>query len=541
MTLAMTARTTRRRLPRSLDVASAAVLVLVALCAFEKLTFVLSAPLWLDEVWTGVIASQRTVSGFAHQCYLDVGAPLGYVVAWLWSMVAGLSDEALRFPSRLFASITPLIALAAARPVDRTTKLVWCGLLACWLPGLFFSIEARTYPLVMMLATASTVAFVRLMTRPSLKAAWAWTSLSGLLILAHYVSGILVACEGLAYLATCRFTAVRTWPAALAFLPAAASLAVHAALLLGFSHATGPGPPPIQPGGTLEFFAGGSAEIWVLLSWAAVSLVIVALRRGAVTGAAPTASEGSASAAPGDGARLWVVPGASLAAVALCLLISMWRPIIPYRYLTAMTPPLLLGVAMLAGRLERYWRLAPAVLLAVYAGVAAGEVLGSPKHSTLFNYEFETPSDALMAANTRRLVFMWDIPSATAGDPDAFGQVGGFFFKRAGRPIPVDWTPALPGRDPSAQLLARAAAPGTAILWLYDPAVVGTVAAHFPPHIQQLDPRWGCRDFGDRGQHVLACSRAWGLPNVEGADHRPGSAQRGATAQTRAQQRPSAG
>jgi hypothetical protein len=218
--------------------------------------------------------------------------------------------------------------------------------------------------------------------------------------------------------------------------------------------------------------------------------------------------------APYDGhARLWIVPAASMAALMLCFAISMtskYQLVVVDRYLTAITPGLLMGVAMIASHFGRTWPLSPAILVGLYFGIVVGQFLGAPKRTGFSSYEFETASDALMTIDTRRLVFMLDSPAAVGGDPDAFGRVGGFFFKRAARPTPVTWVAPVPGHDPNDDLLAQATRPGTAILWLYDPTIPGARTARFPPRLDKIDHRWGCRDFGAREQHVLACSQNWG-------------------------------
>src|ERR1700751_2206483 len=93
-----------------MDPAVAALAALMVVTGAAKFAFSASHPLSLDELWTGMIASQRSPAGLLRQCYLDVNAPLGYVLTWTWAHLAGLSDWALRFPSVVFASATPLLA-----------------------------------------------------------------------------------------------------------------------------------------------------------------------------------------------------------------------------------------------------------------------------------------------------------------------------------------------------------------------------------------------------------------------------------------------
>jgi hypothetical protein len=492
-------RTWTRRLARP-DAALLGLGALLLVTTIAKFTFRADAPLWLDEVWTGMIASQQTFASFVHQCYLDIGAPLGYLVAWLWAPVSGLSNPALRLPSALFASAVPLVALAPSRAIPYQTRLIWCGLLACWLPGFMFAAEARPYSLLLLLAAANTASFARLLRAPSVTTAMIWTAISSLLILTHYVAGALVACQGLAYLLVHRTRAVRTWPAALAFLPVAASLAAHAYVFLSFAQGgTVSAANPGLAGGAdvLALLAGGRLASGVVLVWFALSLALSRLLRSA----GPIVPDRDADE------TLWIVPTAALGAVALFFVATLWRPVLVDRYLTPMVPAVLLGLAMVAARLGRSWRLAPAVLLALEFGLAIGLLIGPMSTLRLFNWE--VASTALMSTQPRSLVFLWDTPADTAGDPGAFSAVGGFFFRRAGRPVPVDPVFLKPGDDPNLILAAHGRKPGAAILWLFDEAVPGTAALIHRPGLEHFDPRWRCRDFGEGLQHVLACSRDW--------------------------------
>jgi hypothetical protein len=115
---------------------------------------------------------------------------------------------------------------------------------------------------------------------------------------------------------------------------------------------------------------------------------------------------------------------------------------------------------------------------------------------------FETASAYLMQAKVQRLVFLWDNPVARAMDPRQLADVGGFFFERAGLPIPV--TPLVPSQDAgfAAQIESRRR-PGTGLIWLYDLNVVHAVARRQSPG---PGPGWTCRNFGAGPIGVLACT-----------------------------------
>src|SRR4029450_1328663 len=93
--------------------------------------------------------------------------------------------------------------------------------------GFVLSLDARVYPLLLLLATLQTIAFARLLHAPGRRAAWAWAALAAVAILAHYHAIVLAGVQGAMLLALRRRHVPATWPAALAFVPAAAWILYH--------------------------------------------------------------------------------------------------------------------------------------------------------------------------------------------------------------------------------------------------------------------------------------------------------------------------
>jgi len=502
----------RRR--RQLDLAAVALGGLLMVTTTLNFIVYRNTPLSIDEVWTGMIAAQSSMGGLIRQCQLDVNAPLAYVLQWLWAPIGGLSNAGLRLPSTLFVCATPLLALAPRRLAPRTVRFTWAALLACWLPALTFAQQARCYGLILLLATASTISFARLMRRPSLGAAILWCSIAALLILGHYFALILAACQGLAYLVIHREKAVRTWPAALAFIPALISLAWKAAEL---SHFAKPGVSWIDRldldalPSVLGFLTGGRLLAVIL----AMGLVagLVAEIRARRWDAQPAVTEAGAAEnwTAENRAALRAAALAAVLATGLSIGLGFVFPILTPRYLTFGVPGLLLGMALMAGRFARNLPIIPA-LLATSAFVfvlrlGALAILDRPPAPD-GAFSFEPAASSLIARRPQRLVFFWDNPVAQGGDTSQLAQVGGFFFTRAGHPIIVDAVSDTRGADPNTVLLSKARAPGTDILWMFDRDVDGTAAVAYPPDISRRDPRWACRDFGGGGDiGILACHR----------------------------------
>lgn len=453
-------------------------------------------PLWLDETWTGMIAGQKTLGGFLQQLYIDPNAPLYYGIAWLWAQVAGFSDAALRAPAAVFGALAPLVVLSGASGLDRRLRMLWCGLLACWIPGLWFSQDARCYTLLLLLGCANAVAFAALLSAPTLGRAFAWTGLSTLLVLTHYYAGPMIALQGLAYLAVHRLRAVRTWPAALAFAPALAWIALHLPRLAAYARPEVAWYPVLgfaDLAPSVGYLLGGAPLLLGIAAWAAAAILL------------GRQAEASAPADPSDRA-VFVVASVSIVTALALIGVGFLRPSFSDRYLTPLAPGALLGLAWLALRLGRRWPLAPAAAVALFVAAALGWAIQTAQAGERL-YNFETASGVIADSRASRLVFLWDHPNARIGAPSQLGGVGGFFLRREGHPVVVDPVQLKAGEDPNIVLAERARPPGSAILWLYDTAVQGSAASRFPPRISERDPAWRCRNFGAANIGVVTCLR----------------------------------
>jgi hypothetical protein len=480
---------------QKVDLAVAALSLLLAATTLLRFTVYADRPLWLDEVWTGMIVTRPSFSEFVRQCSLDANAPLYSVLAAPWAMITGISDRALRSLPALLGSLAPLIALAPPnQTLDRLTKITWCGLLACWIPGIWFSQEARPYTLALALAVANAWTYASLMQRPTRRAAWAWTAISCLLILTHYFGLILVGVQGVAYLAVHKLRALHTWPASLAFLPALAALAVQAPGLIGFS---GPQHSWI-PNGSFQATMGDLAFILdpVLLIGTSAWFIGIILIGRSRTGASnePKSEENRGP---------WLTAACSAVAVIITIGLSFVRPMVIPRYFSEYVPGLFLGLSLAAAEFSRRVPLGSASLVAIFAATVAYWAATLTPGGNMFSWE--RASEALAVGHPKRLVFMWDTP--LGGEPTSLKGVGGFFFARAGNPVTVDPVIDTTGEDPNLLLLKRAdSAPRTVIIWIYDLNVRNTNALKYPPRIEQIDARWECENFGVQSLAVMGCS-----------------------------------
>lgn len=131
------------------------------------------APLWFDESYSGVIATQPTSGLWLSWCLHELTGPVYYGLLWITAHLFGGSDGALRLPS-LIASLVVAPLVAWRGHPDRDTRLIWAGLIALWVPLFDFATFARPYALLFLLCTMQAIAFLSLLRDPRLGRAALW-------------------------------------------------------------------------------------------------------------------------------------------------------------------------------------------------------------------------------------------------------------------------------------------------------------------------------------------------------------------------------
>lgn len=487
----------RRQLRLDGRLGPAALLILYAL--WLKLTLGQGQPLWLDEAWTAAIVGHPALSDAARQTYLDVNAPLYYFLMWGWQTLFGLSNAALRAPSLIAAALLPILAFGLPRSLGRDSRLAWAALLSLWAPGLLMAQEARCYALLLALSTAQTAIYLELWRAPGRKLAIAWACVALLACLTHYDAGFLVLAQAGALGIKLRLRLLRLWPAALVFAPGALWLAVHLPRLVEFARPEVAWYDRLDVGGVAEAvsyeFGAHLALFSAIVCVAGAILLALSARRGAAEGEARRLdldSDALAACAP------------SVVGFALLLALGVLHRSYTLRYGTPFAPGILLGTLLLIRVAGARWSwLVTTLLLVGFALVLKpGRLREAFEGRSIFSYE--AASDFIAEVAPRRLVFTWDHPASAVLRPEQLDVAGGVFLRRAGHPVQVDPVRFAAGEEPSQRLLTAAAAPRSAILWLYDTSVHNTFAARSPPQLQS-DARWECRNFGESNIGVLAC------------------------------------
>lgn len=462
-----------------------------------RIAYSYNAPLWFDETFTAVIASQPSFAGLLDWCLHELTGPAFYLPLWLWQKLAGNSDLALRLPSLILSVMTPLAILRFGNR-DADLRLWWAVFVLLWVPIFAVAGEARPYPEIFALGAVQAILFIRLLERPSTARASLWVIVSSLLVLCHYWSVMPGIVQGIAFLLVHRLRAVRTWPALLFFAPMLAWTWLHLPRVLAFTigGSSGIAGLPLSAVGEVPaMLLGVGVSATIILLVIAASLLVAWHRRGWRIG--PRASPER------------VLAWCGVASIVVTLLLAFVRPGFAPRYAMASMPAFLFALALWArwcmARDPKPVVLVGAMLFASATGLV-GSILLGPDRDPRHKFELERPSAWLAEKSPEHLpehlVVFWDGPVAEASPEFALAEVGAFFLRRAGHKIEVR-VARVPATDDPNRVVLAVARPGgrSAILWFANDAL----PLNRKPAIERYSAEYECKDFGDGVVTMTAC------------------------------------
>lgn len=448
-------------------------------------------PLWLDETWTGMIVTQPDWTSFWREAWLDCNPPFYYAVMAVWTSFFGASDLALRLPSLIFMALAALLPLLVQVPaLSHRARLIWALLLCLWAPGMEIALDARGYGLLFFLSVAQAIAFLHLMATPTRPAAWRWALLASLAGLTHYHALLIGGLQGLALLACHKKTALRLWPAALAFVPAFGWLAIHAPRLADYARPDVAWYEPLTASlaGNFIRYAFGIVN-WIWVGGAAL-LIVAALFSG--RGSTPARAERIACIT-------LIICG--ILALGIELLLGSMRPMLTDRYLVPLVPAVLLGLTC-AVRADAAWGTSRGFGLVLLYVLSIDAAALRTQLEAKTSYGFAKASAHVAQSGATHLVFSWDHPSSPILAPASLAKLGSFFLERAGRPLPTKIVQLRPGEDGNARL-AAIAGPDGAVIWIYNRAR-DSAARKRPPRLDAWPTR-SCRWYRGAWIGTLAC------------------------------------
>ena len=158
---------------------------------------------WRDEASTVMALDGGLGHLFDWIGEQEAQPPLHFVLAWLWSQPFGLGEVGLRSLSVLCGTATIPVAYAIGREHAERTGLLAAALVATnpWL--VWYSQEARSYALLVLLTAIATLALLR-------DRRWTWAAAAAAALATHYFAAFLLIPQALILLRR------RAWPALIA-------------------------------------------------------------------------------------------------------------------------------------------------------------------------------------------------------------------------------------------------------------------------------------------------------------------------------------
>jgi hypothetical protein len=164
-----------------------AVGALTLLAAAIRFTRIGHQGFWFDEGNTALLVhlSPGKMLGLIPQS--ESTPPLYYCAAWVWVRMFGYGEAGLRSLSALAGVLTVPVAFGAARKLISTRVGVAAAALTACNPFLiWYSQEARSYSLLVLLCAVALLAFAHARAAPGARTLAAWVIASALALATHY-------------------------------------------------------------------------------------------------------------------------------------------------------------------------------------------------------------------------------------------------------------------------------------------------------------------------------------------------------------------
>jgi len=150
-----------------------------------------------DEAVTAGRVLHASLAGTMHEVWSGESTPpLYYVLAWAWSHAFGVREVSLRSLSALFGTVTVPIAYFAGRElVGRRVGLVAAAIVSVSPMLVWYSQDARSYALLILLSTGALLFFLRARRTGAARDLACWAVLSALALVTHYFAVFPMAIE----------------------------------------------------------------------------------------------------------------------------------------------------------------------------------------------------------------------------------------------------------------------------------------------------------------------------------------------------------
>jgi mannosyltransferase len=153
---------------------------------------------WYDEANTAYLLHHSLGQMLGLLAGNESTPPLYYILAWLWTRAFGIGEAGLRSLSALFGVLVIPVAYLLGRTLaTRRVGLVLAALTAFNPLLIWYSQEARSYSLLVLLTALSLLALARYRVSPEPKTVIAWAVAAILALTTHYYAVLAVAPQAL--------------------------------------------------------------------------------------------------------------------------------------------------------------------------------------------------------------------------------------------------------------------------------------------------------------------------------------------------------
>ncbi len=163
-----------------------------------RLPFLDLQSLWYDETFTLTVVERDSLGALWDRVReTESTPPLYYVLTWLWTELAGSTDDpSLRAPAAIAGvACVPASYLAVRRLCGTGIGLAVAALTAASPVLVAYSLNARAYPLLVLLACLSLWALGEAIERGGGRRLAVWAVLAAACLWTHYYAGFLVVAE----------------------------------------------------------------------------------------------------------------------------------------------------------------------------------------------------------------------------------------------------------------------------------------------------------------------------------------------------------
>ena len=153
---------------------------------------------WLDEAATVNLLHKSFGSMLSGVVSGESTPPLYYVFAWLWAKVFGTGEAGLRSFSALLGTATIPLAFVLGRRVGGATAGLISAALCAFNPLLvWYSQEARSYALLVLLSGLTLLSMLDVLERPTGRRLALWAAAAIAALATHYFAGFLIGGEAM--------------------------------------------------------------------------------------------------------------------------------------------------------------------------------------------------------------------------------------------------------------------------------------------------------------------------------------------------------